>query len=169
MQPDRDIELGVVGIPHGLRGEVTLHPYNASTDLPQPGMDIRISLRGAPERTYRVTAVRAISKGLVIALDGIDDRSAAESLKGARVVLSRDRLPPLDEGEFYYDDLPGLPVRLPDGTVVGKVRGAFRGATDILELEVGGREILVPAVEGFVVSVGRDAVVIEPSALEEPA
>jgi len=98
----------------------------------------------------------------------VSDRTGAEALKGARLVTRRADLPAPADGEFYYDDLPGTPVRLPDGTEVGTVAYGFRGATDILALNVGGREVLVPCVAGFVVSVGSDAVVIEPVALEEP-
>jgi 16S rRNA processing protein RimM len=82
--------------------------------------------------------------------------------------MLRSALPAPGPGEFYYDDMPGVPVRLPDGTEVGTVTYAFRGATDILAMNVDGREVLVPCVAGFVVSVGSDVVVIEPLALEEP-
>lgn len=165
---DRDIELGVVGSPHGLKGEITLHCYNAASDLPRVGMTIRLALPDGNVRKVKVRAMRGAGKGLLVTLAGVTDRNGAEDLKGARVIVRREDLPDLDEGEFYYDDMPGLPVRLPDGTEVGRVTGAFRGATDVLELDIGGREVLLPVVEGFVVSVGRDGVVVEPSALEEP-
>ena len=166
---DRDIELGVVQSPHGLAGEITLRCYNANSDLPRPGMTVRLVLPRGEVRKAKVRATRVAGKGLLVALAGVTDRDGADALKGARVLVRRDDLPDLDEGEFYYDDLPGLPVRLPDGTEVGRVTGAFRGATDVLELDIGGREVLLPVVEGFVRSVGHEAVVVEPSALEEPA
>jgi 16S rRNA processing protein RimM len=119
-------------------------------------------------RTVKVTATRVAGKGRLVGFEGFGDRTAAETLKGARLLVRRDELPPAGDGEFYYDDLPGLPVRLPDGTTIGRVTSVFRGATDILVLDVDGREVLVPCVAGFVASVDGDAVVVEPAALEEP-
>lgn len=168
MKHDHDIELGVVGSAHGLRGEVVIHMHNPDSDLPEPDMSVRLSLPSGATRTLKVQAVRTAGKGRIVAFEGLLDRTAAEALKGARLLVHRDELPPEGDGEFYYDDLPGVPVRLPDGTPIGHVTSAFRGATDILVLDVGGREVLVPCVAGFVVSVGADVVVVEPAALEEP-
>ena len=169
MQPDREIELGIVGVAHGLRGEVTLHLHNPGSNLPFPGMKARLQMPSGAARTAKVLSVRGAAKGRIVAFAGVPDRTAAEALKGARLIVRRGDLPPPGEGEFYYEDLPGLPVRLPDGTGVGTVTSVFRGATDILVLDVVGREVLVPCVADFVRAVGTDAVVIEAVALEEPA
>jgi len=168
MKTDRDIELGVVGVAHGLRGEVTVHLHNPASELPAPGMKVRLAMPTGDVRTIKVVDARWAGKGRIVAFAGLTDRTAAEALKGARVIVRRSDLPKPAEGEFYYDDLPGMPVHLPDGTEVGTVRSAFRGATDILVLDVGGREVLVPCVAGYVESVGPEVVVILPLALEEP-
>lgn len=163
----RRIEIGRLGSPHGLRGEVTLHPHFPGSELPGIGMVAIVCLPGGRETRLVVRSRRPVAKGVLVAFEGVPDRSAAEALRGGLVLVARDDLPPLDEGEFYYDDLPGLPVLLPDGCEVGRVRGVFRGATDVLEVDVQGAEVLVPVAVGFVREVGRDRVVLEPGALED--
>ena len=57
-------------------------------------------------------------------LAGVDDRDAAEALRGAEVcVRARRASPPLDEGEFYACDLEGARVVLASGEDVGRVSG----------------------------------------------
>jgi 16S rRNA processing protein RimM len=168
MKRDHDIELGVVGAGHGLHGEVVVHLHNPDSELLVAGCTIRLAMPSGPAKILKVAATRTAGKGRVVAFEGFDDRTAAETLRGARLMVRRDELPPAGEGEFYYDDLPGMVVRLTDGTEIGRVTAVFRGATDILILDLKGRELLVPCVAGFVAEVGAEAVVIEPAALEEP-
>jgi len=169
VNPERLVEIGRLGAPHGLRGEVTLHPHYAASDLPAIGMEAIIRLPGGRQTRLVVRGRRGAAKGVLLAFEGVPDRTAAESLQGGLLLVARKDLPPLEGGEFYYDDLPGLPVLLPDGTEVGRVRGVFRGATDVLEVDARGTERLVPVAAGFVREVGPDRVVLEPEALEEPA
>jgi 16S rRNA processing protein RimM len=98
-------------------------------------------------RRFRLK-VAGQAKGVVICrIDGVNDRNAAEALKGTRLHVAREMLPePEEEDEFYHADLIGLPVELKDGTVLGKVRAVFDfGAGDMLELVgPGGETRLLP-------------------------
>src|SRR5690554_649212 len=53
---------------------------------------------------------RAHGSGLIVRLEGIDDRDRAADLAGARVAVPRSALPPAAEGEYYWCDLIGLTV-----------------------------------------------------------
>ena len=82
------------------------------------------------------------------------------------IEVARALLPPLEDGEFYYEDVVGLPVRDVGGAEVGRVDAVFQAATDILIVKRPGGELLVPVVEGFVIEVRGDAVVIDLAAVE---
>ncbi len=81
--------------------------------------------------------VEQVSKATVTArIAGIDDRTAAEALKGCRLYVDRDRLPPPQADEFYYCDLIGLTAQLPDGETLGPVCAVHNfGAGDVLEID----------------------------------
>jgi 16S rRNA processing protein RimM len=83
----------------------------------------------------------------------ITDRNGAESLRGARVFVSRTAFPTPDEGEFYWIDLIGLDVVNRDGAALGRVVGLIEtGASCVLRIqpEGEGEERLVPFVGAFV-------------------
>lgn len=106
------LEVGVVLKPHGLRGEVKVKLHFAASEALEHAE--RVSLL-APDgtRTERVvTSVRGTSKGVLLALAGIDDCDAAERLRGHRVLMERSQLPPLQPGEYYLADLVGCTVHL---------------------------------------------------------
>lgn len=131
-------------------------------------MEVVLRSREGRETRLTVRGRRPVAKGVLLSFEGRGDRSAVETLRGSVLLVLRSALPPLEEGEFYYDDLLGLPVCLPDGREVGRVRGVFRAATEVLEIEVPGGEVLVPVAVGFVREVGPDRVLLEFEALEEP-
>jgi 16S rRNA processing protein RimM len=83
-----------------------------------------------------VEQAKAHGAALVAKLEGIDDRAQAEALQGAVVELPRERLPALEAGRYYWDDLVGLAVVNESGMVLGKVQSLFsNGAHDVMVLE----------------------------------
>jgi 16S rRNA processing protein RimM len=94
---------------------------------------------------------------VVVRLEGIATRQEAETLKGLSVAVGRDRLPPLEAGEYYRIDLIGLRVRNLEGTDFGTIADVLEtGANDVLVIR-GDRQRLVPFVQGeFVKSIDLD-------------
>jgi 16S rRNA processing protein RimM len=80
----------------------------------------------------------------------IENRNAAEALRGQLVTIPRSALPPLEEGEYYHADLIGLPCEAAGGERLGTVVAVENfGAGDIIEIEkVDGRRTMVPFREG---------------------
>ncbi|HNU69983.1 MAG TPA: ribosome maturation factor RimM [Myxococcota bacterium] len=161
------IELGKIASAHGLGGEVNYVPFNLASELPFEGMEITLRLPDGKSTVMTVESIRDKGKFLIVGLAGCTDRNAAEKLRGAIVCCDRDDLPELAPDEFYYRDAIGLPVMFPDGQVVGKVSQVLSLATDVIEITSdSGQEWMIPVVEGFVRRMDRDAVIIEPDALE---
>lgn len=125
--------VGRIAAAHGVRGLVKLQCFTAepaSIGLYGPLSDV------AGKRQFELTVRNAIKGGVVAAIAGITDRTAAEKLRGTELYLPRDRLPPAAEGEYYHADLVGLVAELADGRHFGRVRAVENfGAGDLLAID----------------------------------
>lgn len=86
--------------------------------------------------------------GLIVALEGIDDRDRAAALVRRDIATRRERFAPPEPGEFYWFDLVGLRVVNRDDACLGHVRGLLETAAhDVLRVvDAAGRERLIPFV-----------------------
>lgn len=132
------IEIGRIVAPQGVRGEVRVYP---SSDFPErflePGARwIKHPQRPDPEPVALVKGRSMDGKGLyVVKLDGIDDRTQAEALRGCALLVPAEERPNLEEGEFYAADLMGLRVILQDsGVEIGLVTDLYEAGNDLLEV-----------------------------------
>jgi len=136
---DRWLAVGKIVSPQGLKGELRVYP---NSDFPErflePGQ--RWLLRpGAidPDPIELVKGRSLDGKGMyVVQLAGIDDRSQAEALRGAQLMVpAGDRLP-LEPDEFHVDDLIGLQVfDQATQTLVGTVTNVLAAGNDLLEVQ----------------------------------
>lgn len=122
------ILVGKIVASQGIRGEVRVHTF---TTTPADFKALRIL--DVPLRF-----VRAAGADIAICrVDGVNDRNAAEALRGTELFISRDALPDLDKDEYYQADLIGFEV-VRDGVKIGIVSGFQNfGAGDIIELDNG--------------------------------
>ncbi|HRE17323.1 MAG TPA: ribosome maturation factor RimM, partial [Rhodocyclaceae bacterium] len=97
--------------------------------------------------------------GLVVLLDAVPDRNAAEALKGTLVAAPRDALPATGNDEYYWGDLIGLVVVNGTDEILGKVAGLIEtGANAVLRVVAeDGTERLLPFVAAVVLKVEKDA------------
>lgn len=159
------LPLGRVGRPHGTRGEVAFHPFNdagdAVLDALEPPIPVSLVTAGGV-RDAVVLGIRPANAVWLLRLEGVTDRDQAAALTHAEVQVARDRLPPLDEGEFYVEDLSGCRVLDEQGATLGTAEGSYwNGAHDVLTIRTeDGRERLVPLVPEFVVSVDTEKRVV---------
>jgi 16S rRNA processing protein RimM len=103
----------------------------------------------------------------LVLLEGVCDRTEAEKLRGAKLLLPEDELPEAAEDELYLCQLPGLEVVLHEnGNVIGHIDHVeFPGGQETWAIHPAeGGELLFPAVESFVLSVdlAKGRVVIDP-------
>ncbi|HVT07719.1 MAG TPA: ribosome maturation factor RimM [Polyangia bacterium] len=153
MPPDT-LPIGVLGRPHGVAGEIFLRPYDHGGDAVEELTEILVG-RDGRWGTRRLIAWRRVNEGYLVRLDGVKDREAAAALTLSEVRASRAALPPLEPGEFYVEDVPGLAVEDESGRSLGTVQGTFwSGAHDIATVVApDGTERLIPLVPAHVVSV----------------
>jgi 16S rRNA processing protein RimM len=143
---ERRIALAAVAGAHGVKGEVRLKLFSESAESLSHHEKLFV---GGVER--RTLYVREGGKTAVARFDGINDRSAAEALRGTLVEVERSALPPLDEGEYYHADLVGLSCFDAEGREFGTVVAVENyGAGDLLEVEApGGKRALIPFRSGI--------------------
>jgi 16S rRNA processing protein RimM len=168
MAPRTNLPVGVLGRPHGLRGEILLHPFHRGglrMDRLGLPLQVEIELKGRL-RPAELRAARGAGADTLLAFRGVETREAAAALTHAVLHVPRASLPPLCEGEFYVQDLVGCSVVDGAGRARGVVRGAFwNGAHDVLSVvpergDGGARddeEWLVPVVPAFVLEVDVEA------------
>jgi len=138
---ERRIALAAVAGAQGIKGEVRLKLFSDSVESLSRHEKLFV---GGAER--RLVSVRDGGKAAVARFEGVNDRGAAEALRGSLVEIDRGALPPLGEGEYYHADIIGLPAVDRDGAVVGSVVAVENyGAGDLLEIELeDGKRSLIP-------------------------
>ena len=153
-----------VGTAHGVRGAVKLRTFTedpAGVAAYGPLFDER------GRELFSVEVLHRVKGGVVVRIEGLDSREAAEALRGQRLYVPRRLLPEPGEEEFYHEDLVGLPVSGPGGEDLGRVVAVHNfGAGDLIEVRGHGAEsLMVPftreAVPEVDVKAGR--VVVDPS------
>jgi 16S rRNA processing protein RimM len=162
-----DLVVGRVVKAHGIGGEVVV---DVRTDDPYerfaPGSILRARARDKTERRLVVDSMREHSGRLLVRLEGVASRDAADALRGSLFVVDVADLPPIeDPDEFYDHQLEGLRVRTTAGLDVGTVAEVLHTAAgEILAVrptEGDGPEILVPFVGAIVTTVSLEDGVVE--------
>jgi len=168
--PSSLICVGAIGAARGLRGDLRVKSFTA--DIEALG-DYGPLTDETGTKTFELKVIGQ-QKGLVLVrIKGVNDRNAADALKGQTLYVERSRLPQPDEDEFYFSDLLGLKAELSDGAPFGKVveAGDFGGGPFLEIAAPGHGRVLVPFTKACVpvVDIAGGRVVIDPPAgLLEP-
>lgn len=156
------IHLGTLVRPHGIRGELRVQWYGQAAL--RPGAPLWLQQGGEQPSPVRLLAVRW-HRGMPLArLEGVADRTAAELLRGAKLLAQRRELPAAAQDEAYLCDLMGCDVLLPDGSRLGRLDHVESPAGQELWSIVtdAGREVLFPAQPQFITGFGQGSVSIAP-------
>jgi len=160
---EKQILLGRILGPHGLKGEVKIKSFTADP--------LAVASYGpvtAPDgRRFKLERARLQGDVVIAALKGVADRTFAESLKGLELSVTRDDLPEPEDGEFYQADLVGLPVVDESGREIGEVAGFQNfGAGDLVEIRrADGRTSFVPFADAMVPVVEEDRIILSETGL----
>ncbi|WP_179470989.1 ribosome maturation factor RimM [Mycolicibacterium vinylchloridicum] len=161
-----ELVVGRVAKAHGITGELVV---DVRTDDPDerfaPGNRLHLKpSRGGGGRDVVVETARQHGARLLVRLDGVSDRNAADALRGNLFVVDTADLPEIDDPDEFYDhQLEGLSVRTVDGRSIGTVAEVLHTAGGELLAVRGpeGAEVLVPFVGAIVTSVSLADGVVE--------
>lgn len=166
-----ELVIGRVAKAHGIRGELVVEVRTDAPELRFADGTV-LTARHPKQRSttqYTVAASRNHSGRLLLRLDGVNDKTVADTLRGSLFVIDSAQTQPSDDPDEFYDhELEGLAARLPDGTEIGAVREVIHslGGGEMLAVHSGdvGRELLIPFVTAIVpvVDVAGGFVTIDP-------
>ena len=157
--------VGRIGRPHGVRGLATVEVRTDDPDLRfAPGTALTTD---PPERGPITVVGRKWHSGtLLLRLEGVDSREAAEAVRNTELVVAVSDLPEIEDPDSYYDhQLVGLTARLPDGGVLGEIDVVRHEAQDLLVVRrTEGPDVLIPFVSAIVPTVDLEGgfVVVDP-------
>ncbi len=173
--------------PRGNRGELIAEDLSGENFGAQPAVGPEASddaerffsggpvyLRDSSKQRREAAVERAwIHQGrLVLKLKNVDSISDAETLRNVDLQIPRERLGPASDGEYYFEDLVGCEVRDDaDGRLIGSVEDVLEpGGALLLQVDAGGREVLIPFVHDICVEIAPEQKAIRvrlPAGLED--
>ena len=159
--PADAIEVGRIADAWGIKGWFKVLPHSADPQalFSSKRWFLQPSEKGpkafAGTVLLRVREAKEHSDTVVARADGVDDRAAAESLRGARIFVPRSSFPTAGEDEYYWIDLIGLDVVNREGVNLGQVRELLATGPQtvlVLEYQEAGKvqERMLPFVSAYV-------------------
>ncbi len=146
--------IGKVAGVHGLNGNLKVWSFADSIDTFSPGRRVFLQSKKELGQPFNILKVLPHKKGVLLSLEGIDNRTLAENFVGSEILIDRGQLPEPEEGTWYWQDLLGLDVFDTKKGFIGKVKEIFpTGAHDILVVMDNKNETLVPMHKHFINSI----------------
>jgi 16S rRNA processing protein RimM len=165
--------VGRVRRAHGIRGELVVE---ALTDAPDAifaagrrvfaGTRDGTLLDGAAE--LRVVRSSPFKGGLIVAFEGIDTKTVADTWRDRTFLVPADEVEPPSEGELFIHELVGMRVVRSTGEDIGEVTTVFEFPQGLV-MEVGRADrppVLLPYNDVTVMEVDSDRRVIRVDPLE---
>lgn len=172
--PHDALEVGRILDAWGLKGWLRVQPFSEDAEallrakrwhLSPPEIDGFARLPGLAKRWppfLDIASSRMHGEAVVAQVSGVDDRTGAEQLRGARIFVSRASFPKVGPDEFYWVDLIGMAVVNREGHRFGDVVGLMStGPQSVLRIGREGssaaEELLIPFVDAYVDGVDMPA------------
>ena len=155
---DSRLPLGVIGRAHATRGEVNFRAYNEDSrtlsDVPLPFIAV-LEDATAHRQEMTITSVRFVRDHFLVSFEGVTSRDQAEALTGRVLWLDRKFMPPLQPGEYYWQDLVGCAVSDQNDQLLGHVQSVFSNKAHGVAVVVSasGSELLFPLVPAVLLEV----------------
>ena len=159
--PADAIEVGRIADAWGIKGWFKVLPYSASPEALFSSKRWYLQPAEKGPKTFdgtvllRIKESREHSDSVVASSLEVPDRTAAESLRGARIFVSRSSFPTPASDEYYWVDLLGLTVVNREGVDLGQVKDLMATGPQtvlVLAFEHEGKpqERMIPFVSAYV-------------------
>jgi len=154
---DELILLGDVTKTQGLRGEFRVRPASLESENMATLDRIFIGHDAQTATEYKILRTQNRPAFFIYLVENITTIEQAQKLVGQQVFAVLDDMQQLDEGEFYWYELVGCTVIEENGRELGQVESIIpTGANDVLQVNHGRREILIPYISDVILDVNID-------------
>lgn len=152
------ITIGKVQKPHGVKGEVRVQPLTEHPDRFKRLRRVFLTSPAGVQRECAVTAVRYQNEAPLLLLTACDTPEKARELNGWLVQVPAEEAVPLPEGRYYWFELIGMEVESDAGERLGRIVDIFpTGSNDVYVMQMGDREIYLPATREVIRQVDKKA------------
>ena len=138
----------------GLQGCLKALSFLESQDA-LGGLDfVYLESKSGRKSRHEIKKINSVGHFLFIEFCGISNVDEARKLVGSRLLLPRDLLKELPEGEYYWQDIIGLEVYTPEGRHLGRIESIFpTGSNDVYVCRGDDGEVLIPAITDAIVRI----------------
>ena len=166
------LQIGEIVRPQGIKGEVKLHAM--TSDLTRYARLESVFLyQGGAYKEVGVEKGRTYDGFAFLKLKGINDRNAAELMRGVKVFVDREHAIELDEDENFVCDLIGLEAVNTKGESIGELTDVLtpNHICDVYVFDTPRGEMMIPALRRVVKDVDLDSgvIVLDENVLDEVA
>lgn len=157
--------------PHGIKGELKIKSHSEDIDNLMQVRQLYIK-ENSGYYPIAVEGFRLHSGDILIQLQNVYDRSAAERYRGVSLYIAREDASPLAEGEFYISDIIGLPLTDRQGHSLGTLQDVLTSyATNIYQVKTPQGMMLFPAIDSVFseVNLEKGVIVLNEEILREIA
>ncbi|MDR2542969.1 MAG: ribosome maturation factor RimM [Treponema sp.] len=149
--------IGLVGAPFGVKGFVKIHSCSGEIEHLLKLQSVVISQDGK-ERELKIEESTPYPPAVLMRFAGINSPEAAKTLNRAQLIANREQAAPLKDGEFYIEDLKGLPVLTADSEVIGAITDIIDGGGgELVEVKLNsGEKRLIPFRKEFITEINPE-------------
>lgn len=143
------IVIGEITKPHGVRGEMRVKPH---TDEPERFTWLeQVYIGEENPRLMAVEKARLHQGMILLKLTAVNDRTAADALRGEWLMVTEAEALPLEEGEYFLFQLEGLAVSTVEGEALGTITRVIEtGANNVFVVQGEQGELLLPDIADVV-------------------
>lgn len=146
----------IVGV-HGLKGNVKIRSHADSPTMFDAGRMLQLEYPDGHIQPCTVAWAKPHGRGMLLAIEGVDDRDGALALVGSRLWVDKAMLPDLEDGSHYWFELIGMAVYTAEDQFLGTLETILpTGSNDVYVVRKGDEEILVPALASVVQLIDTD-------------
>jgi 16S rRNA processing protein RimM len=137
--------IGITGAPFGINGMVKVRPFSGDINNLLKLKSVIICQNGN-ERELIIDESVPAPPVVLMRFSGINSPEAAKKFTGVKLIVNREQASPLAHGEYYVEDLKGLPVTTENGDNIGEIIDIIEGGGgELAEIRLTNGEIkLVP-------------------------
>jgi 16S rRNA processing protein RimM len=158
--PDKDklVLIGKVAATHGIRGYLRVVPYSGEADSICTKSHIVLLGPNGELDTVEISSSVVHGRKVLITLKSFSDINQVKHFVGREIYVTREQLPDLAEGEYYWCDLIGLRVMTTLGECLGELSDIIStGSNDVYMVRSGEKEYLLPALDDVIMDVNLDS------------